>query len=299
MTGRRWPILNLDEDATEAEIRRAYARCLRELGADADVAAFQALRTEFEAALAVARSGSNATRATDIAARPKASRTDDRQASEGDLPRLVPNQSRAVRDEIAKYLSEGDLVRACERFDRARSTDEIELAAIPEIESQLAEQWLANTTLDSATLANIVRRFHWDDVGSDFPLGTEIAEKLQAALAPVPKPGRRYVGQWNWGAFFLAPFWLMAHGLPKRGAGLLLLNVLALVFLPGLAVVLWIAVGYGRRGNALAIANRTFTSDEQFVAVQTAWRNWGFAFAVLTAAFVVSAFAWIVTLYRQ
>jgi hypothetical protein len=283
MTDRRWPILRLDEDATEPEIRRAYARCLREQSADASVAAFQALRDEFEAALALARGAPS---------------NDEWQASPGETQPLGPSPSRAAQAEIATYLSDGDLVRACDRFDRARAADEIELATASDIELEIAQQWLANTTLDTATLAQIVRRYRWDDVGSDFPLGMEIAEKLQAALTVVRKPGLRYVGQWNWGAFLLTPFWLMAHGLRRRGAGLLFLNVISLAFLPGLAAVLWIAVSYGRRGNGLAIANRTFASDEQFVRVQNAWRNWGFAVAILMTILVPSAIGWLVVLSR-
>jgi hypothetical protein len=74
--------------------------------------------------------------------------------------------------------------------------------------------------------------------------------------------------------------------------------VISLAFLPGLAAVLWIAVSYGRRGNGLAIANRTFASDEQFVRVQNAWRNWGFAVAILMTILVPSAIGWLVVLSR-
>jgi hypothetical protein len=287
MTGRRWPILCLDEDATETEIRRAYARCLREQGAEADATAFQALRSEFEAALAVARSGSNA----------GPPRGDGRPARDG-TQTLAATRSRAIRDEIVKYLDGAELVRACDRFERARSTDELEHATANEIELRLAESWLANTTLDTATLAQIVRQLHWDDVGFDFLPGTEIAEKLEAALSVVRRPGQRYAGEWNWGAFLLTPFWLISHGLRRRGAYLLFLTVASAVFLPGLFAIVWYAINYGRSGNRIAAANRTFASDDEFVAVQNAWRNRGFLVAVLVLAIVPTAFAWIVTLFR-
>ncbi len=87
----------------------------------------------------------------------------------------------------------------------------------------------------------------------------------------------------------MTPFWLMAH---RRW----LYGVLFLIFAPPLclsvigffAVARW-AAHYGRNGNAIAVRYRTFASDEQFVAVQNAWRNWGipiFAVAV-TCMFVV------------
>jgi len=86
-----------------------------------------------------------------------------------------------------------------------------------------------------------------------------------------------YSGKWNWGAFFLAWLWLMNHGKPGLGFGLLVLDVVYPPF--GLIAHVYCAI----RGNDIAYDGRRFGSVAQFVAIQNAWRNWGFA-AVLSAA---------------
>jgi hypothetical protein len=306
MTRKRWPILGLDGDATEGEIRRAYAKRLREQGPDADVASFQALRAEFEAALATVRTGTpviivaNATmRANETwqpLPDPRAGPLIERQPLAGDPPSLrdVPEaplrSGRVAIEEIRHYLNAGDLAGACDRFDLARAADEIDLATESEIELELARSWLTDTTLDAAARAQLVRRYRWDDVMSGFPLGEQIAARLQADALPVRKPGERFIGQWNWGAFCLTPFWLIAHGLVKRGVLVLVVDLLLLVVPLGFLGALWLAIYFGRNGNALAVKARAFTSDQQFVAVQHAWRNAGIAFLGVTAfCFIIVA----------
>jgi hypothetical protein len=78
-------------------------------------------------------------------------------------------------------------------------------------------------------------------------------------------PGSKFIGTWNWGAFLLAPFWLMNHGRPWRG-------VLALVPYVNIPI----AIAYGIVGNRVAVKCGRFSDETQFVAVQNAWRNWGF-----------------------
>jgi len=277
MTDRFWPILGLDEGATERDVRRAYAKRLREQGFETGIAAFQALRAEFEAALAAARS--------EPAARAAPTRMGSfplRRIAIESAPLVEPNDappeagsSTPAVEEIRALLRDGELQRAGDRLDLALASNEIDLQTESELELELAHSWLANTTLDAAALNAIVRARRWDDVLSGFSLAPEIVARLQAESPPARRPGERFVGQFNWGAFCLAPFWLMAHGLKGRGYRLLLLGTILFVIPLGQLALLWIAFGYGRKGNAIAVKHRRFVDDEQFVAVQTAWRNWG------------------------
>jgi hypothetical protein len=271
------------------------------------------LREEFEAALAVARSGSGTGSSAKVIVYERAAQREiaepvstvvepprHREERRELLPEIpvAPDRSRLVIGEIRECLGAGDLVRACDRFDLARSAGEIDLSTETEMELELAQEWLANTALDTATLAQIVRRYRWDDVVPGFPLGWQIVERLHAAQAPIRKPGQRYVGKWNWGAFFLAPFWLMAHGLVRRGIVVLAVGVASIALPFGLVALLWIAIDYGKNGNALALKHRAFTSDEQFSTVQNAWRNWGLAVVITATILISGALGAIVTLYH-
>lgn len=97
---------------------------------------------------------------------------------------------------------------------------------------------------------------------------------------PVHAPGARYVGMWNWGAFLLCPFWLMNHGRVGRGILYIVLSVIPLVSLAALGM----AITYGIKGNAVAATSRRFVDDTEFVAVQNAWRNWGFGLLIISVA---------------
>jgi hypothetical protein len=173
--------------------------------------------------------------------------------------------------------------------------DELTPPLDAELELALARGWLADTSLDDAARLQIVRRYRWDDVLSALPIAADIMARLQA-VAPVSiaRPGQRFIGQWNWGAFFLAPLWMMAHGLVRRGVVLLIAQMI-LFAIPYGFIISFVVAGYaGRNGNALAVKHRFFTDERQFVAVQNAWRNWGFAagvFEVMLAVGVVWALA--------
>jgi len=102
--------------------------------------------------------------------------------------------------------------------------------------------------------------------------GTELAGGMCPSCPPLPAPavpGAAYAGQWNWGAFLLCPFWLMNHGRVGRGIIYLLVGII-----PFAQLVM--SIVYGVKGNEVASTSRAFVDDAQFVAVQNAWRNWGF-----------------------
>ena len=85
----------------------------------------------------------------------------------------------------------------------------------------------------------------------------------------------RFSGMWNWGGFLLCPFWLMNHGALGLGIGYLVLSLV-----PGLNIAtLGMAIYFGIKGNDWAVQHRNFVDEQQFVAVQNAWRNWGFVVA--------------------
>jgi hypothetical protein len=95
----------------------------------------------------------------------------------------------------------------------------------------------------------------------------------------------------------------MAHGLRQRGIRVLVLGLISLVISPvtlGLLWIglLWIAIYHGRKGNALAVKHRAFSDDEQFVAVQNAWRNWGLSLCLGVPLCLAFALALVVARYR-
>ena len=266
MTSKRWPILDLDADASEGEIRRAYAERLRERRPDDDAAAFGALRTEYQAALSVARQRSliEVPRVVTI------------ETPETEPLEHVPSSARAIR-EIRGLLVDGEVMRACERYDRARSIGEIGIADERPIELQLARAFLIDDTVSSNGLYEIARRYGWDDALSKFPLADEIVAKYRPAAPPRVKPGTKFIGTWNWGAFFFPGLWLINHG--RRTPGSFLVVFVQLVLSVNVIVYavffLWMAVRCGRNANSIAVASGRFKTDEQFVLVQNRWRNWG------------------------
>lgn len=96
--------------------------------------------------------------------------------------------------------------------------------------------------------------------------------------------GPTYLRQWNWGAFFLPGLWPLTHGLVwlavaewAMGVGEFLLRTQP----PGPFEILWVvllavSLILGMTGNRIALSNRLFTSDREFVACENAWRNAGF-----------------------
>jgi hypothetical protein len=248
MTSKRWPILDLDGDATDAQIRRAYAEKLRERRPDDDALAFADLRAEYQAALA--RMPALTARLAPVAE-----------------PRVDVFSSAPAMREIRALLIDGALRPACERYDRARALGEIGFADERALEVQLARAFLIDDTLTGGELYDLARRYGWDDALGRFPLGEEVVAKCRPAVLARDKPGTRYIGQWNWGAFFVPGLNLVAY---------------AVLFL-------WVAVRCGREGNGIAVANRRFRDDAHFAAVENRWRNWCAPFYLVWLAYEMLA----------
>jgi len=130
---------------------------------------------------------------------------------------------------------------------------------------------------------------------SPFAPGAPYAVYQQPGPAfPANAPGVQYIGQWNWGAFLLCPFWLMNHRQVGMGVLYLILN-----FIPFLNIgTLIMAIYYGAKGNEVAVASGRFTDDAQFVAVLNAWRNWGIGILIvsLALAFVFGVIAAVIAI---
>lgn len=91
-------------------------------------------------------------------------------------------------------------------------------------------------------------------------------------------------GGWNWGAFYITPFWLMFHGFGWQGA-VYLVGWLLSLFLPIIGLVLLgVSIYLGVIGNRLGWQNRRFQSIEDFRACQRIWAWWSLG---LFLAFVV------------
>jgi hypothetical protein len=99
--------------------------------------------------------------------------------------------------------------------------------------------------------------------------------------------GSRYARMWNWGAALLCPLWLMNHGRIGRAVVFLVLCIVPL----GWVFALGMAIAYGIKGNRVASMSRDFVDDAQFVAVQNAWRNFGFGAALVAVLLVLVGFA--------
>jgi hypothetical protein len=178
MTPKRWPILDLDKDASEGDIKRAYAQRLRERRPDDDADGFGALRAEYEAALSMRRRP-----AVTIPRLPARVVRQLRVAAETAAPAGdatgFSDPGTIVQAEIRALIDAGDLLGACARYDRARAASAIGIAEEPGIEWQLAQCFLADTKLSGSELAAVARRYRWDDAIVVFPLGARIIEKYR------------------------------------------------------------------------------------------------------------------------
>lgn len=118
--------------------------------------------------------------------------------------------------------------------------------------------------------------YAWEDPRGATPPPTYAALPPPSVSATPPfaaAPLTRFSGKWNWGAFLLCPLWLMNHGALWLGIAYLVIG-----FIPFLGIAaLGMAVYFGITGNDWAVRHRAFVDEAQFVAVQNAWRNWGFS----------------------
>lgn len=92
---------------------------------------------------------------------------------------------------------------------------------------------------------------------------------------------RKKLERWNWGAFLLAPFWILANKLEKWTI---------LTFIPGVNLVAVIYLGL--HGNRLAYEKSHIRNIEHFMVLQGHWNKWAIRiFWVLIAASIVGLFS--------
>ncbi len=94
--------------------------------------------------------------------------------------------------------------------------------------------------------------------------------------------------KWNWGAFVVTPFWLGYHGM--RFFGCLLFLVVGCIRLASKVSESYALFGFltlavniycGLVGHKLAWRRRRYESLEQYIEVESIWRNWAIGFLVL------------------
>jgi hypothetical protein len=121
--------------------------------------------------------------------------------------------------------------------------------------------------------------------GASSLVNTVAVDRAGAQLQQLPgnNISEALVGKWNWGAFFLSPFWAFSHRLPLIGIGALLCGLLSGLIFPAI-MGLGIAIYLGVEGNKLAVKHRVFESEAQFILVQRAWTHWGIGVVVVISA---------------
>jgi hypothetical protein len=85
--------------------------------------------------------------------------------------------------------------------------------------------------------------------------------------------------RWNWGAFFLTPFWALRHGLDWW---------FFFSIMPGVAILARFYMGW--YGSRLAFEKSRVRSIERFMKVQ---RNWTIYAILILAIFMMSAISWM------
>jgi len=98
----------------------------------------------------------------------------------------------------------------------------------------------------------------------------------------------------HWGAFFLAPLWLLFHGRAGMGAFLLLLSVMGSGFgsflgIMSFIVVIAIALGYGSSGYKIAWENGTYDSFQELKQHERPWILVGIVVGVARILYFVYA----------
>jgi hypothetical protein len=91
----------------------------------------------------------------------------------------------------------------------------------------------------------------------------------QGGLFDLSVPVPEEIKGWNWGAFLIAPFWLVSNRV--------WIGLLALVPIFGF----WMAIALGVKGNEWAWKSRRWESIEQF---QTDQKKWAIAGIILGTA---------------
>lgn len=112
---------------------------------------------------------------------------------------------------------------------------------------------------------------------------TSTAGNLKNDHLSNPRSVEIELSKWNWGAFFLYPFWGFANGMGW------------LFFISFIPIPLIANVILGINGSRWAWENKRWRDIEHFVEVQRSWKNWGIglciAGAILSFLFMLLVFA--------
>lgn len=95
--------------------------------------------------------------------------------------------------------------------------------------------------------------------------GLSIPERVSSPTTDEPVQADRHkLLKWNWGAFFLAPFWTLANKLDKWAI---------LTFIPGVNIFAHIYLGLN--GNVIAYEKSPIRNIDDFMTLQKLWSTWG------------------------
>lgn len=256
MSGSIWSVLNLEPTRDQKEIRRAYARRLKQTNPEDDAAGFQGLRAAYEHALHYAEHGWNHAGDWDQAAEDEdaevaapaelvATILDAAQAPSPTPPAPTASPSPASDP---RAVERGALEAACARLERLveQGTEAAEL--IPALDAVLdapalddvglyarVEQWLAGLIAHGAPqsdplVAAAIDYFGWEAQAAG-PAQPPAVRAVVARLAAldfrddVATPGHAHHAAWR--ALIRAPgrrekiFWRLTPGLPGRVGKLL------------------------------------------------------------------------------
>lgn len=96
------------------------------------------------------------------------------------------------------------------------------------------------------------------------------------------------IAKWNWGAFFLYPYWGFANGM---WWAFFIGIFLGWSFFP--------SIFFGINGSKWAWKYKKWRDLEHFISVQTSWKNWGIGILVVTLFFYFCFFLFYVLVFSR